>query len=53
VLTIDEAETGTVKVDPPEVETTWVTYGELNPGVETVTVDPPEVVMVSVTGDGR
>jgi hypothetical protein len=53
VLTMDEAETGTVKVEPLGVVTTWVTYGELNPGVETVTVDPPEVVMVSETGDGR
>jgi hypothetical protein len=33
VLTKDEAETGTVTVAPPEVLTTWVTYGELNPGV--------------------
>jgi hypothetical protein len=30
-----------------------VTYGELNPGVETVTVAPYGVVTVSVTGVGR
>jgi hypothetical protein len=53
VLTTDEAETGTVTVAPLGVVTTWVTYGELNPGVETVTVAPYGVVTVSVTGDGR
>jgi hypothetical protein len=52
VLTKDEAETGTLTVEPLGVVTTWVTYGELNPGVKMVLVPPLAVVTVSETGDG-
>jgi hypothetical protein len=48
----DETETGTVTTEPLSVVMTSVTYGVLDPGVETVVYPPFEVVTTTVSGVG-